>query len=255
MGRHDDTQAIVLGGTQGVGLAIAERLRREGCDRIVLTGRDEKKGKAAARNAGATFLPADLADTEATLGAIETAAERLGGLNAMIVAGALTDRGTILDTTPDLFDRIMRINLRTPYFALQRFAHMARAAGYPASVVNILSIVVHGGRPDLSPYAASKAALAHVTKNAASALAPDRIRVNGINVGWMDTPGEDAVQRKFHGGGDDWLKRAEAGRPMGQLVKPWHVAGLASYLLSDTAGVMTGACIDFDQVVPGMYPA
>ncbi|MBJ3761968.1 SDR family oxidoreductase [Maribius pontilimi] len=254
MGRHDETRALILGGTQGVGLAIAERLRDDGCTRLVLTGRDEAKGAQAAARVGARFVASDLIDTDDTVRVVEDAARDLGRLDALVVAGATTDRGTILDTTPELFDRIMTINLRSPYFALQRFAQLAKAAGHPAAVVNILSIVVHGGQSFLSPYAASKAALAHVTKNAGHTLAPDRIRVNGINVGWMDTPGEDAVQRKFHGAGDDWLERAEASRPMGQLVKPEHVAGLASYLLSHEAGVMTGACVDFDQVVPGMYP-
>ena len=96
--------------------------------------------------------------------------------------------------------------------------------------------------------------MVNVTKNAASTLRHHRIRVNGLNIGWMDTPGEDEIQRKYHDGGDDWLEKAEAKMPFGQLVKPAHVAPLASYLLSENAGVMTGACIDFDQQVPGMYP-
>ena len=70
----------------------------------------------------------------------------------------------------------------------------------------------------------------------------------------MDTPGEDETQRRFHGAQDGWLEAAEARQPMGMLVKPDHVAGLASYLLSDASGVMTGALVDFDQNVAGAYP-
>ena len=76
-------------------------------------------------------------------------------------------------------------------------------------------MVVHCGQSFLAPYSASKAALANVTKNAAQALRRHRIRVNGINCGWMDTPGEDATQRKYHGAGDDWLAKAEAAQPFG----------------------------------------
>jgi NAD(P)-dependent dehydrogenase (short-subunit alcohol dehydrogenase family) len=115
-------------------------------------------------------------------------------------------------------------------------------------------MVVHCGQSFLAPYSASKAALANVTKNAAQALRRHRIRVNGINCGWMDTPGEDETQRRWHGAGDGWLAEAEAKAPMGMLVKPVHVAGLASYLLGERSGVMTGALIDFDQNVAGAYP-
>ena len=78
--------------------------------------------------------------------------------------------------------------------------------------------------------------------------------MNGINCGWMDTPGEDVVQRRFHDAGDDWLERAEAVQPFGMLVKPEHVAGLASYMLGPGSGVMTGSIVDFDQHVAGSYP-
>ena len=70
----------------------------------------------------------------------------------------------------------------------------------------------------------------------------------------MDTPGEGATQQKFHGVGEDWLAKAESTQPMGQLVKPDQVAGLAAYLLSPESGVITGALIDYDQRVSGAYP-
>jgi NAD(P)-dependent dehydrogenase (short-subunit alcohol dehydrogenase family) len=251
---HHDTAALIVGGTQGLGLAIARRLRAEGCTRLVIAGRDAARGRAAAAQLGAEFLPVDLADTEGVIALVDRAAGAMGRVDALVNAGALTDRGSILDTPPDLWDRVMAANVRGPFFALQRFAQRAVEAGHAASAVNILSMVVHCGQSYLAPYSASKAALANVTKNAANALARHRIRVNGINCGWMDTPGEDATQRRFHGAGDDWLAKAEAAQPMGMLVKPDHVAGLASYMLGPDSGVMTGALVDFDQNVSGAYP-
>jgi NAD(P)-dependent dehydrogenase (short-subunit alcohol dehydrogenase family) len=185
---------------------------------------------------------------------IDRAANRFGRVTALVNAAATTERGSILDCSPADFDKHMAINTRGPFFALQRFAQLAVAAGHPAQVVNILSMVVHCGQSYLAPYSASKAALANITKNAAQALRGHRIRVNGINCGWMDTPGEDVVQRQFHGAQDGWLEAAESKAPMGMLVKPAHVAGLASYLLSEASGVMTGALVDFDQNVAGAYP-
>ena len=251
---HRETAALVIGGTQGLGLAIAERLRAEGCTRLVITGRDRAKGEAAAAEVGATFLPADLEDTEAVVRLVDEAAEAMGRVTALAVAGALTDRGSILDTTPALWDRMMTANARSPFFAIQRVAQRAIEAGHEASIVNVLSMVVHCGQSFLAPYSASKAALANVTRNAAQALRRHRVRVNGINCGWMDTPGEDAIQRKYHGAGDDWLEKAEAAQPFGSLVKPAHVARLAAFMLGPASGVMTGSIVDFDQNVAGAYP-
>lgn len=245
--------ALVVGGTQGLGLAIAEHLAAQGA-RVTVTGRDPVKGAAAARSLGAGFLQADLGDTAAMAPMVDMAAERMGRVDALCIAGALTDRGSILDTTPALWDRMMDANAKGPFFALQRFAQRAIAAGHPASAVMILSMVVHCGQSFLAPYSASKAALANVVKNSANALRRHRIRVNGINCGWMDTPGEDATQRRWHGAGDGWLAEAEARQPFGMLVKPAHVAPLAAFMLSPASGVMTGSITDFDQNVAGAYP-
>ena len=251
---HADTRALILGGTQGLGLAIAEALVAQGCTRLVLAARDVAKGEAEAARLGATFLAVDLGDTASVTACVDRAATLMGGINALCIAGASTDRGSILDTTPEDFDRMIAVNTRGPFFAIQRTAQLAKAAGHPASIVTILSMVVHCGQSFLAPYSASKAALANITKNAANALRSDRIRVNGINCGWMDTPGEDQVQRRHHGATDGWLEKAEARQPFGMLVKPPHVAELAAYLLGQMSGVMTGSIIDFDQNVSGAYP-
>lgn len=256
---HSDTVAVITGGAQGLGLAIAERLVAEGCTRLVLAGRSAAKGAVAVdlltgQGAEVLFVPTDLGQVDQAVGLIDAGLNRFGRLNALVNAAAATDRGSILDTTPDAWDNLMAVNARGPFFALQRFAQTAIAAGHGASAVNILSMVVHCGQSFLAPYSASKAALANVTKNAAQALRSQRIRVNAINCGWMDTPGEDETQRKYHGAQDGWLQAAEARQPMGMLVKPAHVAGLASYMLSAESGVMTGAVVDFDQNVAGAYP-
>jgi NAD(P)-dependent dehydrogenase (short-subunit alcohol dehydrogenase family) len=254
MGLHDKTVAVITGGTQGLGRAVAERLAAEGCTRIVISGRDAAKGTRAASEIGAHFVAAEMGDLAQVRALIDAAAVRFGPVTALVNAAAVTDRASVLDCTPAEWDRQFAVNARGPFFAIQAVAQGAIAAGQGASVVNILSMVTHCGQSFLAPYSASKAALGNVTRNAANALRRHRIRVNGINVGWMDTPGEDAIQRRWHGAGDDWLARAEAAQPFGSLVKPASVAGLVSWLLSDAAGVMTGSVIDFDQNVAGAYP-
>lgn len=256
---HVDTCALVTGGTQGLGLAIAEELIAEGCTKIVISSRDTGKGAEISQELSkdgisVEFVRADLGDVDQVFAMVDAAAERMGRITSLVNAGANTDRGTILDTTPEMWDALFNVNAKGSFFALQRFAQRAIEVGHPATAVNILSVVVHCGLPFLAPYAASKAALLNITKNAAHALAHNQIRINGINVGWMDSPGEDATQRKWHGAGDDWLERAEARMPFGQLVKPKHVAGLVSYMLGPASGVLNGSIVDFDQQVIGAYP-
>jgi NAD(P)-dependent dehydrogenase (short-subunit alcohol dehydrogenase family) len=91
-----------------------------------------------------------------------------------------------------------------------------------------------------------------LTRNLGHALRHQRIRVNGLNIGWTDTPNEHQVQRT-EGQPDDWLVRAEAKQPFGRLIKPADVAEAALFLLGPASGVMTGAVIDYDQMVIGAY--
>src|ERR671933_2444894 len=87
----------------------------------------------------------------------------------------------------------------------------------PGTVVNVISIAELGGQPYLSPYVAAKAGLAGATRNAAHAHRWDRIRINGLDIGWTDSPGEDATQRRFHGADDGWRDEAARRLPMGKL--------------------------------------
>ena len=119
------------------------------------------------------------------------------------------------------------------------------------AMVNIISVNAHGGTSFLTPYSASKGALVTLTKNFAHSVANRRIKVNGLNIGWVDTPGEHVTLQRFHGAPDNWLAAAEASRPWGRLMKPDEVARAVAFLVSDESGLMTGSIIDFDQVVQG----
>ncbi|HET7313851.1 SDR family oxidoreductase [Salinisphaera sp.] len=256
---HEHTRAVVTGGAQGVGFAIAEQLIDEGCRHIVLAGRDIAKGARAVEKLSRDdrvvhFEPIDLRNVDACTRLIETAIEKLGYLNGLVNAAALGARGTLLDTSVELWDAMFETNARAPFFLMQRFVQHRKDSGGGGSIVNILSQNVHCGQSYLTSYSASKGALATLTKNVANAHRFDRIRCNAILPGWMDTPGEDATQRMYHGATDGWLERAEQKQPMGQLAKPAQLAGLASYMLNEQSGVMTGAIVDYDQNVPGSYP-
>jgi NAD(P)-dependent dehydrogenase (short-subunit alcohol dehydrogenase family) len=182
--------------------------------------------------------------------AIAHAAIREG---AAVSAAGLTSRGTLLDTTPELFDQHVAVNLRGPFFLMQAaVADMVRR-GAPGTIVNIITMSEHGGQPYLAPYVASKAGLAGLTRNAAHAHRFDRIRINGVDIGWTDTGSEDVTQRRFHGATDGWRERAAKELPMGKLGQVDEIADFVVFLLSDRSGVVTGSVIDWDQTVPGAH--
>jgi NAD(P)-dependent dehydrogenase (short-subunit alcohol dehydrogenase family) len=172
-------------------------------------------------------------------------------VHGLVNGAAMSDRGTILDTSPELFDAMFALNVRAPFFLMQESARLMIRERVEGAIVNVITMTSHGGQSFLTAYAASKGALATLTKNVAFSLLRNRIRVNGLNIGWMDTPHEDEIQRRYHGAGDGWLERAEAQRPFGRLLKPEEVARAVAFLLSRESGLMTGALIDFDQGVIG----
>jgi len=106
----------------------------------------------------ASFIQTDMGMTDAAIAMVDEAAARMGTVTALVNAAGNTERGSILDTTPDHWDRIHDANSKGPFFALQRFAQLAIENKHAASAVNILSIVVHGGLPFLAPYGAEEVA-------------------------------------------------------------------------------------------------
>lgn len=249
--------AIVTGSTQGLGEAIARQLIAEKMiGGLVVCGRSAERGRRLAEELTApgcrtVFVPADLSRVEDCQAVVEAARGEFGRIDYLVNSAATSERGSILDSTPELFDRIMSLNVRAPFFLMQATLQLMIEQGIRGSIVNIISVSSHGGQPFLTPYSASKGALVTLTKNVASSVAKERIRVNGLNLGWMDTPGEHAIQKRFHHAADDWLEKAERAQPMGRLVKPQEVAQTVAFLLSERSGLMTGAIIDFDQHVVG----
>lgn len=251
--------AVVTGSTQGLGEAAARLFAERGAAGIIVSGRNADRGNAVAADlrAGgcqAHFVQADLADVAACRGIVAAADERFGAVHALVNCAALTVRGNIWDTSPELFDRIIAINTRAPLLLMQDACKLMRSEGNGGSIVNISSVASYGSEQFLLPYTASKSALNAMTKNVAFAVMRYGIRVNALAVGWMDSPAEDFIQRKFHSDGEDWLEKAEKEQPFGRLLKTDEVARAIAFLASDESGMMTGSVIDFDQSVRGAGP-
>ena len=259
MGRFDERVALVSGSTQGIGEAVARRFASEGASGIVVCGRNHERGAnvvaaLAELGAEALFVSVELSDADSCKALIGATDERFGRIDVLVNAAGLSLRGSIVDTAVELWDTLFDVNVRAPFLLMQGAIAIMRREHIPGAIVNIASVAAYGSVPFLTPYAASKGALVTLTKNVAYSVAWDRIRVNCLSPGWMDTPGEDVTQRRFHSDGADWLEEAEARQPFGRLIKPHEVAAAVAFLASDDAGVMTGSIVDYDQSIMGAGP-
>lgn len=247
---------LVSGGTQGIGAAVARTAARCGADAVVVTGRRPEIAEALVDELDALgteplFVRSDVGIVEQALASVAETVAAFGRVDCVVNAAGLTDRGSLLDTSPELFDQNMAVNLRGPFFVMQAAVRdmLSRKAG--GTIVNVISIAQHAGTSYLTPYVAAKGGLASLTRNVAHAHRFDGIRVNGLNIGWTATEGEDVTQRRFHDADDQWLASASARMPAGRLGDPDEIADMIAYLLSDGSGVVTGSVIDWDQTVMG----
>lgn len=251
-----DKVILISGGTQGLGAGVARRAAAEGAAGIAVTGRNAESGEKLAAEIAASgietrFIKTDLADVEQARNSVLETISAFGRLDCTVNAAGLTTRGTMLDTTPELFDAHIAVNLKSPFFIMAETIKHLRSRGAQGSIVNVISIAELGGQPYLAPYVAAKAGLAGATRNAAHAHRWDKIRINGLDIGWTATDGEAETQKKFHGAGEDWLEKANASVPMGKLGQVDEIAEFIVFLLSDRSGVVTGSVIDWDQNVFG----
>jgi NAD(P)-dependent dehydrogenase (short-subunit alcohol dehydrogenase family) len=249
---------LVTGAAQGIGQSCARLAARSGAAGIMLTDRNRpdeterlvgEDGQLEGTEVGC--VEADLRDKDAPLHIVEACLARFGRVDGLVNAAGLTDRGSLAAATPALWDLLFTVNAKAPSFLMQHCIADMTGRQAPGSIVNILSMNIHCGADDLAIYSASKAALALITRNAAQAHRFGRIRINGINVGWADTPGERRLHTTVLGKSETWLSEQGAKQPFGRLLAPEDVARLAIFLLSDASLPMTGALVDQEQWVLG----
>jgi NAD(P)-dependent dehydrogenase (short-subunit alcohol dehydrogenase family) len=252
--------ALVTGSTQGLGAEIARQLVARGLSGLVVTGRDRARGEAAAARFAAAgcetiFVPADLEVHDDVVALVDACERRFGRVDVLVNAAGNTDRGTILDTDPAIYDAVFAANVKAPFFLMQGALRLMVAKGIRGTVVNIISMSAHGGQSFLAAYCAAKGALLTLTKNTGFAMMRYGCRVNGLCMGWMYTPGEEATMRRWHGAGDGWRAQAEAKLPIGRMLGMEEVARAAVFLCARESGMMTGSVVDYDQSIPGCFDA
>lgn len=252
----DGRVALVTGGAQGIGAATARRFLEEGFAAVYLLDRNEEKldtTKHALSALGKTeTITGDLLDISLPARAVAHVMMNAGRIDVLVNAAGNTERCGLDDTTPDSFERLFHINVRAPLFMMQEAVKEMRKRR-SGTIINVSSMLAHGGPPNLATYSASKAALVTLTRSAANTVKREGIRIFAINLGWVHTEGEQALQTSFHAMPENWAEDIGRRMPSGRLIRSDDVAGLMGYLVSPSAQMMNGAVIDYEQMPAGVF--
>ena len=249
---------VVTGSTQGSGAETAKLLANRGAKGITICGRNEEKGnkvKDEIQNLGSEciYVKADLENLEDCRKIISETDKKFKTIDSFINVAAFTERGTILSTTEENYDKNFNVNVKAPLFMMQDVIKIMIRDKKKGTIAHIISMAAYSGMPFLTAHSASKGALAIMIKNVANSVSGHQIRVNGVNLGWTDTPAETVIQKQFHNADDDWLEKTEDKVPFKRLNKPLDVAKILAFLCSEESGIMTGSIVDFDQTVAGWH--
>lgn len=243
--RFKDQVAVVTGAANGIGLATAHQLHREGAN-VVLCDRDGDKaraeaGKLSAEGAACLGMTCDVACRAQVRAVIEAAEQCFGRLDVMVNNAGFSLACDVLDVTDADFDAVLNANTKGTFYGAQEAARvMARLGG--GAIVNMSSAQAALAIPTQLPYGTSKGAISQMTRVLAVALAARGIRVNAVAPGTIRTAAtergilsNEAVHRKV-------LARTPAGR----LGQPEEVASVICFLASIEASYVTGQVIFID---------
>ncbi|MFE9352790.1 SDR family oxidoreductase [Streptomyces olivaceoviridis] len=241
MGKYEGKHVVITGGSSGLGLATAQLLVDEGA-RVLITGRDRNALAAARDRLGGNAIAvrsdaASLPDIEALADRVKTG---FGTVDALFANAGVSGFAPFEATGQELFDQLLAVNVKGPYFTVQKLAPLLAEGGgvvFTTSVANVL------GLPMLSAYAAGKAAVRSMTRSLARELLPRKIRVNAVSPGPIDSgileksmPKEAAEATKA---------QMAADIPMLRLGNPAEVARAVAFLAFD-ATYTTGAELAVD---------
>lgn len=233
--------ALVIGGTRGIGPAITRRLAADGASTAVIyrSRADDARQFAREIEDGGTevfAVQADVSDATALRTAIDTVIARFGGIDILVNVAGMSENGTLASYADDAFDRVFAVNVRAPFIAAQRVAAAMTTGGRIITIGSIVTDRAPGESVTL--YAASKSALAGMTRGLARDLGARGITANLVQPGPIDTERNPADG-----------PNAEANRAPLAIRRhgaPDEVAGLVAYLASDEAGFITGAVYNID---------
>jgi glucose 1-dehydrogenase len=237
--------AVVTGGARGIGRAIAIELARAGahvsiCDKI---GEDGAAGTIAGieeTGQQSLFFNLDIADRAAVERMMSDTERRWGRIDILVNNAGRNIRKPLIDLEPTDVEAVWSVLLWGAFHATQLAARSMVARGEGGNIVNISSVHASKPFPNSTAYNGAKAAVNHMSRTWAAELARYRIRVNVIEPGWINTPGE----RDHYT--EDEIRERGAALPFGRLGSPEEIARAVKFLVSDEASYVTGACLRVD---------
>ncbi|MEM1206301.1 MAG: SDR family NAD(P)-dependent oxidoreductase [Acidobacteriota bacterium] len=240
--------ALIAGGSRGIGLAIAHGLAREGC-RLALCARGEDDLRRATVDLGALgaevlALPVDITEGEAGIRLVDAVVDRFGSLDILVNNAGGNRRGNFADLDDDAWESILDLNFKA-HVRLSRAAIPAMREG-GGSIVFVASIYGReAGGPGLAIYNSTKSALISLSKIMALELAPEGIRVNSVAPGSIRFPG-GSWDRRCRDDPEGMATFVEQNLPLGRFGRAEEVADAVTFLVSERASLITGACLNVD---------
>ncbi|NDZ95876.1 3-oxoacyl-ACP reductase FabG [Streptomyces sp. SID6673] len=239
MGKLTGRTAVVTGGAQGLGFAIAERFVAEGA-RVVLGDLDLGATETAVKELGgesvALAVRCDVTDGNDVDELLAAAGNHFGGLDIVVNNAGITRDATMRTMTEDQFDQVIGVHLKGTWNGLRKAAAIMRE-NKQGAIVNISSISGKVGMVGQTNYSAAKAGIVGMTKAAAKEMAHHGVRVNAIQPGLIRSAMTEAMPERI------WQEKL-AGVPMGRAGEPSEIAGVALFLASDDSSYMTGTVLE-----------
>lgn len=235
--------AIVFGGSSGIGLAAAQLLH-ERSYHVTVASHDASCPPTLAELHGLAWIHCDVGEPREVEAAIAKATAA-GSIDAMVYSAGIQRYGTVVDCTPEEWDTVQAVNVRGAFLAAHfAIPHMPKSG----SIVHVSSVQGTACQQGVAAYAASKGALNILTKAMALDHAAAGIRVNAVLPGTVDTPMVRSSAELFRGEKTVDAVIAEWGsvHPLGRVAEPVEVAHVIAFLLSAEASFMTGAMISVD---------
>ena len=237
--------ALVTGAAQGIGKACAEALAEDGYHVVLADVQESVKDAAAAL--GGTGLICDMADPAAITAMFDHIEGEIGPVAALVNNAGVAMPGDFLDYDLDAFERVININLRGVFVALQRAGRTMVDRGIKGAIVNMSSINALVAIPSIPAYCASKGGVMQLTKSASLALAQHGVRVNAVGPGSIDTEMMAGVNAD-----PGAMKMVMSRTPMLRVGTPQEIANVVAFLCSDKSSYITGETIYVDGGRIGM---